>query len=130
MSLQRIFTPKTIAIALIILLISIVGYGYTAANVVPESGAGEGSEAISGYTISNVDYTLLVADPTSVGSVSIDVAATAGASAPNTVQITVDGGTTWITCTGPTGSTWACAFAAGSEPAVADLATLQVVAVE
>ena len=38
-------------------------YAYTAANVVPASKAGDGAGAITGYTITNVDYVLNGTNP-------------------------------------------------------------------
>lgn len=130
MILSKLLRPKFAAIALVLFSLSIVAYGYAATNVVTESGAGDGSGDISGYTITNIDYNLLASDPTKVESVSLDVTATAGAAAPDDVRITVDAGTTWITCTGPATNTWTCAFTALSEPSVTTISTLQVVAVE
>lgn len=130
MTISKVLQPKYIAIAFIILTLGVIAYGYAAANVVPESGAGDGSGVISGYTVSNIDYTLLVADPSKVASVSLDVAATSGAGAPDEVHITVDSGTTWVSCTGPATNTWTCAFTASSEPSVTAIESLQVVAAE
>ena len=130
MFINKLLRPKIIASALIILTISAVAYGYAAANVVPESGIGDGSGTVSGYTISNIDYTLLSSDPSSLTSVSFDVAPTSGASAATDVRITVDNGTTWVTCTGPTVNNWQCAFTIGSEPSISAIESLQVVAVE
>ena len=130
MTISKILQPKYIAIALIILTLGIVAYGYAAANVVPESGAGDGTGTVSGYTVSNINYTLLETNPTKVASVALDVAATSGAGVPNKVQISVDSGTTWVTCTGPATNTWTCAFTASSEPSVSAIEGLQVVAAE
>ncbi len=130
MTISKILQPKYLAIAFIILALGVIAYGYAAANIVPESGAGDGSGTVSGYTVSNVDYTLLTSDPSKVASVAFDVAATSGAGDPNEVQITVDSGTTWISCTGPETNTWTCAFTASSEPSVSAIELLQVVAAE
>lgn len=130
MSISKVLQPKYIAIALIILTLSVVAYGYAAANVVPEFGAGDGSGVVSGYTVSNVDYVLLTSDPTKVESVAFDVAATSGAAVADTVKISVDSGTTWVDCTGPVTNTWTCAFTVAFEPSVSAIETLQVVAVE
>ncbi|MDK2981109.1 MAG: hypothetical protein PWQ55_1456 [Chloroflexota bacterium] len=130
MTVSKILQPKYIAIAFIVLTLGVVAYGYAAANVVPESGAGDGTGTVSGYDISNIDYTLLSSDPTKVESVAFDVVATAGAGAPNEVQITVDSGTTWVSCTGPETNTWTCAFTVSSEPSVSAIESLQVVAAE
>jgi len=130
MTISKILQPKYIAIAFIILTLGVIAYGYAAANVVPESGAGDGTGTVSGYTVSNIDYVLLSTDPTKVESVALDVAATSGAGEPSEVQITVDSGTTWISCTGPVTNTWTCAFTALSEPSVSAIESLQVVAAE
>ena len=119
-----------ILIILAVILLSSLVYGFAAANTVPEIGAGEGSGTVSGYTISNVDWTLLSSSPNKLSSISFDVAPTGSAGAAGDVRISIDGGTNWITCTGSTGSTWACSFGSGSEPSVSAINSLQVVAVE
>ena len=107
-----------------------IAFGYAAANVFPaESGAGDGTGIVSGYTITNVDYTLLTSDPSKLELLTLDVAATDSAGVADDVRITVDG-STWIICTGPSSNTWTCTFGAGSEPGVAAITSLQVVAVE
>jgi hypothetical protein len=118
------------ALAIIIFFVSLAIYGFAAANTVPESGAGDGSGTVSGYTISNIEYTLLSSDPSLLDEVDFDVAPTAGASAASDVRISVDGGTTWVTCTDSGGGSWNCAFTGGSEPGVAGITSLQVVAVD
>jgi hypothetical protein len=130
MSISKIFRPRVLAISIIVLILAVAAFGYAAANIVPESGAGDGTGTVSGYTITNINYTLLASDPSSVESLTLDVAPTAGAGPATDVRITVDGGTTWVTCTGPVGSTWTCTFAALSEPSVLAIIDLQVVAVE
>jgi len=130
MSSLNLLKPKYLAIALIIFALAVVVFGYAAANIVPVSGLGEGVGTVSGYTISNIDYTLLTSNPSKVSSVSIDVAPTSSAPAPTDVRVSVDSGTTWITCTGPTVNTWACAFGTGTEPDVSTITSLQVVAVQ
>ena len=119
---------RNILIILGLILVAALIYAFAAANTVPETGAGEGSNTVSGYTISNVDYTLLPSDPSLLQDVSFTVAPTAGAGAAGTVMITVDGGTTWVNCTGP-GPIWTCTFAV-PQPTVASIASLDVVATE
>ena len=130
MFLKNLFQPKYLALLLILIILGSAAYGLAAANVVPETGAGEGSGTVSGYTISNVTYALLTTDPTKVESVSIDVAPTTTAGVPATVRISVDSGVTWISCTGPTTNTWLCAFGTGSEPAISTIASLEVIAMD
>jgi len=130
MSLSKFFKPRTLAISLLILVIAVIAFGYAAANIVPESGAGDGTGTVSGYTVSNIDYTLLDSDPSKLELLTLDVVATDGAGAATDVRITVDTGSTWITCTGPAGSTWTCTFGVGTEPSVSAVVDLQVVAAE
>lgn len=121
---------RNIILILLLLAGAAAAYSFAAANVVPETGAGEGSGTVSGYTITNVNYTLLSSNPAKLQTVSFDVAATAGAGAASLVKISVDSGTTWIACIGPVGSTWTCTFGSGSEPSVSAITSLKVVAVD
>jgi len=127
---MKLVSGRTMIVVFALIILSAFVYGFAAANTVPETGAGDGSGTVSGYTISNVSWTLLTADPSSLDGVDLDVAATAGAGAAADVRITVDGGTNWVICSGPSGSTWSCSFGAGSEPSVTAVTALQVVAVE
>lgn len=121
---------RNIVLIAVLLAGAAIVYGFAAANVVPETGAGEGSGTVSGYTITNVDYDTLSSNPSKLQSVSFDAAPTAGAGAASEVKISVDAGTTWVTCSGPVGSTWTCAFASGSEPLVSTISALKIVAVD
>jgi hypothetical protein len=71
-------------------------YAYTAANTVPVSKAGDGSGAVSGYTVSAVHYNLNASSPQNVDSVTftLDTAPAVG----YTIKAQVDG-TNWYTCT-------------------------------
>jgi hypothetical protein len=106
------------------LVLAVTSYAFAAANVVPESGAGDGSKAVSGYTITNVHYTVTGAD---VSAVSFAVTPTAGAGAASMVKVTLDG-TNWATCSLSAG-TWNCSL--GSTPVTVLSATnLRVIAVQ
>ena len=74
-------------------------FAYTAANTVPTSKAGDGSGAVSGYTVSAVHYVLNGTSPQNVDSVTftLDTAPVAG----STIKAQVDG-TNWYTCTNVT----------------------------
>ena len=128
MSISKLFSPRILAVSVLILGLAVVAFGYAAANVVPESGAGDGTGTVSGYTITNVDYTLDATDPSKIASLNFDVAKTAGAGDATDVRITVDSGTTWITCVAGTPPDWACTFSV--KPSVSAITALQVVAAE
>lgn len=125
---SQISRPLFFALIILLLILAAIIFAFAAANVVPESGAGDGSNTISGYTITNITYTLDATDPSEVDVVAMDVGPTAGAAAATDVRVTIDGGTNWITCAGPSGTTWTCTFASGVT--VVSLSLLQVVAVQ
>ena len=129
MSISKLFRPRILISVSLILVLAVLAFAYAAANVVPESGAGDGNEAVSGYTITLVTYILLDSDPTKVERVDFTVLPTDGADVATDVRITVDSGTTWVTCTNVT-TAWTCSFAGGSEPTVLAITNLQVVAVQ
>jgi hypothetical protein len=74
-------------------------YAFTAANTVPASNAGSGLGTISGYTVSNVAYTLNAANPQNVDQVAFTIAPTTG-----TVKVQVVSGGSWYACTNTAGS--------------------------
>jgi hypothetical protein len=116
----RFLRPRTLVAVLLVLILSVAVYGFAAANVVPGSSAGDGSGAISGYTISNIHYALNAGNPANIQTVTFDILpATAGE-----VRITLDGAT-WSTCTNPGGPV-SCTVA---QPAATAM-NLRVVAVE
>ncbi len=96
---KKILRPRTLVAILAVLLIMITAYAYAAANVVPETGAGDGSNTISGYTITNVQYSLDAVDPTLIYDVSFDINPTAGASPVREVKVQLVTGGTWFDCT-------------------------------
>jgi hypothetical protein len=114
-----------VAIGLIILLM-IVTYAFAAANVVPETGAGDGEEAISGYTVTNVQYTLDT-DPSQISAVGFNIAPTAGASPVREVQVQLEAGGSWFTCDESAAPAVTCAITGVS---VLDADQFRVVAVQ
>lgn len=74
-------------------------YAFTAANTVPTSNAGSGAGSISGYTVSNVAYTLNAANPQNVDQVAFTISPTSG-----TVKAQVVSGGSWYACTNTAGS--------------------------
>ena len=79
MLVSRVFRTRNIAVVIIVLILAATAYAVAAANVVGETGAGQGSGTISGYTIANVTYTLNGTDPEILDAVDFNVTATAGA---------------------------------------------------
>jgi hypothetical protein len=75
-------------------------YAYAAANTVPASTAGSGSGAISGYTVSNIAYTLNAVTPTNLDQVAFTIAPTAA----STVKVQLAPAGSWYTCANAAGS--------------------------
>ena len=92
------FNSRTFKVLLAVMTVMILAgaaYAFAAANTVPTTKAGDGSGAISGYTISNVVYNLNTTDPSTIDSVNFDLSAAAV-----TAKIKlVTAGSTWYDCT-------------------------------
>jgi hypothetical protein len=120
---------KTTRLLLVIALVVLVGgatYAFTASNTVPGSKAGEGTGGITGYTVSNIHYTIDNSDATLLSSVDFDLSAAA-----NDVKITLTNGGTVFDC-GPAGAgpTFSVSCAVSGVPASINPAdNLTVVAV-
>ncbi len=121
----RFLRIRFFAMFALALVLAAAAYGFAAANTVPASYAGDGSNTITGYVITNVHYTLAAPDP-SANIASVDFTIAPVVPATGSTLISVDGGTTWVSCT--TGAAAVTCAAPGVTPATAS--TLQVVAAE
>ena len=90
---------RYLAAAAIAAIVAPAAYAFPAANTVPASSAGSGSGAISGYTVSNVAYTLNASNPQNVDQVAFTISPTTG-----TVKVQVVSGGSWYACTNTAGS--------------------------
>ena len=92
-------TLKLSVVTLIVIILSMAIYAFAAANVVPASSAGDGSGAISGYTVSLIHYTLNATNAGNIDSVTftLSTAPAAGGS----IKISLDGAN-WYSCTNVT----------------------------
>lgn len=105
---------------LLTLLFAVSAYAFTATNDVPPSQAGDGHGTISGYTVSNVAYTL-ASDPTMIEKVAftLDAAATS-------VKASVTGAAPFESCAIAGGTAVTCTFV--TQPTVEAANDLRVVA--
>jgi hypothetical protein len=85
------------------LCVAVAVYAFTASNTVPATNAGSGSGAISGYTVSNVAYTL-AATPTNLAAVTFTLDKAAA-----TVKAQLQTGGSWYSCTNTANNDWSCA---------------------
>ena len=89
--------PRAVLAVMLIAAVAAVGaYAFTASNTIPDSNAGSGTSAVSGYTATNIAYTLN-ADPLKVDTITFDLDAAA-----STVKVQTDG-STWFDCSATAG---------------------------
>lgn len=105
------------------LLFATAAYAYTASNTVPASNAGDGSGAVSGYTVTlgSPLYTLDASNPTLIKSVAFTLN-----TAASTVYVSVTGAAPYQSCAIAGGTSVTCTFA--SEPTVTSATSLRVIA--
>ncbi len=98
--------------------LSIAGgaYAYTAANTVPTSTAGAGSGTVSGYTVTNLHYTLNTTTPANIDSMTFTVSPVIPSTGSGKVAVSAaltTGGPNGYTCsTNTAGDTVTCATTA------------------
>jgi hypothetical protein len=131
---SRLLRVRNVVALVLILILMAVVYAFAAANIVPESGAGDGSNTVSGYTVSNVHYTFQAADPSLIDFVYFDLAPTAGAAPATTVWAQLEDSVTpasWPAQCAVSATAWdfECDYSASNVPAL-DVDTLRVVAAQ
>jgi len=114
-------------VVILTLFLIVFAYSYTKANVIRESDPADESSSISGYTITNIEYTLLPRDPTKARSITLNVDPADGTDESVDARITVDNGDTWITCTFQAGDKWVCNFPTFHEPNIASISNVRLV---
>lgn len=95
---------KVLFVLFTIIAVSATAYAFAASNTVPATKAGDGTGAVSGYTVTNVAYTLNSSNPSTLDSVAFDVGA---AATVVKVQLVATTGS-WYSCTLSTGTVWEC----------------------
>ena len=123
----KVLKVRYLAVLALVLIMAASAYAFAAANIVPESGAGDGNNTISGYTVTNVSYTLNATTPSNIDSVKFNIAPTASAQAPTTVKAKLVTSGSWFSCSQVSGTQWSCAVS-GVTALAAD--NLQVVAAQ
>lgn len=107
-------SSKLFFIVLIVLVFATAAFAFAASNTVPVSFAGEGSSVTSGYTVTNVAYTLNATTPSNIDSVAFTLNSAAGA-----VKIRLSTTGSYFNCTNSSGMNWTCtttgATVAGSD---------------
>jgi hypothetical protein len=99
--MKNILRPRSFGMLVLVLILAAAIYGFADANTVPASYAGDGQNTISGYTVTNLSYSIYGdTDPTDIDGLSFNLSANAGQ-----VYVSFDGGTNWVDCSPGTPST-------------------------
>lgn len=103
--MSRIFRPRTLVFALILVILAALTFGFAAANTVNSSKVGFGEGSVSGYTV-DVSWALNSANPANATRADLDfnsdspgyVYALVGTEAAGNCAGTIDWSGSWITC--------------------------------
>lgn len=120
-------TVRRVASAL--LLVGALGAGtlaLTAANTVPDTRAGDGTGAVTGYVLSSIHYNLNATNPANIDSLTFTLDAAPAAGSTIRAQLAPAGA--WYTCTNA-GTAVTCATTAPQATVLATTA-LRVVAAD
>lgn len=107
------FSPIRVVVALVAAAAIAGGaYAFTAANTVPSSNAGAGSGTVSGYTVTNLHYSLDATTPANIDSLTFNVSPVISSTGSGKVIVQASmtsGGPNTYTCTTNTaGDTVTC----------------------
>lgn len=119
--MHSLFSPRNLVLVAFGAIVAVSASGFAASNTVPGTIAGDGSGAVSGYTVSSVAYTLNSTNPGNVDAVAFTISPVTG-----TVKAKVAGN--WYSCTNTAGSV-SCTTTS-PQATVASATTLQVVATQ
>jgi hypothetical protein len=118
-------SPRRLVLLGLVGLVAVLTLGFAAANTVPGSNAGDGSGTVSGYTVTNIHYTLDSTNPSNTTQVGFTL--NPALSGTGTSRLSLNGGTTWLAagaCSGTTNVTCTAAVA------VTSLTNLRIVAAD
>ena len=96
-------SSKLFVVVLVTLIFATAAFAFAASNTVPASYAGEGASTTSGYTVTNVAYTLNATTASNIDSVAFTLNAAA-----TTVKVRLVTTGSYYSCTNPSGFNWTC----------------------
>jgi len=130
---------RGVGVLLLPMVLATGAYGLTASNTVPDNDAGDGTQAVTGYTVTSgtIDYNLNGANPYNVDSVTFELDADDGSyEEPDITKIRLDSDSgVWYTCAADgapdaDSDTFTCDTTVGTQLTVVNVDELRVVAVE
>jgi hypothetical protein len=104
-------TFRSIIILIVALVFASTAYAMAASNTLADAGkAGDGSNTVSGYTVSGVTYNLGAADPSLIASVEFDLDAPASSVAASLTNTATSTETFASACAEAPANHWTCTF--------------------
>jgi len=119
-------TFSRVGIVVLLLAFAAGGYAFTAQNTVSPSQAGDGNNAVSGYTISGIHYALDSGNPSNVDEVQFDL----DPAAPSTATVAIKIGGNKYGCLPLTSPQWFCITSSPQQLTVSGATNLEVVAAQ
>ena len=98
-------SSKLFVIVLVVLIFATSAFAFAASitGLPATTRAGEGATIIGNYAVSNLDYVLTVANPSTISSVDFTLDNPAA-----TVAVSLDGGISFVNCSNTGGTDWSC----------------------
>lgn len=104
---SRIF--RSIVLLIVALVFASTAYALAASNTLADAGkAGDGSNSVSGYTVTGVTYNLDAVDPSLIASVEFDLDAAASSVAASLTDASSN--ETFASACSNSGNHWTCTF--------------------
>jgi hypothetical protein len=104
-------TFRSIVILIVALAFASTAYAMAASNTLADAGkAGDGSNTVSGYTVTGVTYNLDVTDPSLIASVEFDLDAAASSVAASLTDASSNETFASACSNGGSGNHWTCTF--------------------
>ncbi len=110
---SKLKNPRRLAALAVFAIIAMAAFGFAAANSVPASRAGTDTGGVSGYTITNISYTIDSSDVTKFSGVSFTLDAAAGSAYAYTATATTNA------CSNTANNDWECTFATSQDIGIA-----------
>ncbi len=117
-------SSRVLFVTLLLFVLAGSTYAFAATNTVPPSIAGDGEGAISGFVVSDIEYSITGTDITGV-AFELSPTAPSGAKVQAAIGTTTPVNTALVNCSG-SGTSWTCSFSAGYVT-IKDSAALRVV---
>ena len=131
--MKHLSPMRVLLVAAVAAVIAGGAYAFTAANTVPATNAGSGSGTVTGYTVTNVHYSLNATTPNNIDSLTFTIspAVPSASSGKVVVQATLTtGGPNNYTCSTDTGGTTVTCATTSPQLTTDKLSSLTVVAAQ